>query len=165
MRNLTKIILLVALVLLVAVPVVVAAEENIVEIAMEDGRFDTLVAAVVAAGLDDELSSGEWTVFAPTDAAFAKMDLDAGNIAAAFSAEELADIILYHALDEEYSSDKAKANTGDIVMANNHLAGLKYFDGALYVNDDAKVIDADILASNGVIHAVDTVILGPWPRE
>ena len=49
-------------------------------------------------------------------------------------------------------------------MANGKLAGLKYYDGSLYVNDDSKVIIPDIDASNGVIHVVDTVILGPWPR-
>lgn len=169
MSALKRSILLLLVVLLAVVPIVTAAEhedaeQTIVEIAVMDGRFDTLVAAVVAAGLDDELSGGEWTVFAPTDAAFAKLDLDASNIAGAFTKDELADILLYHVLDEEYSSQKAKANTGDIVMANGQIAGLKYFDGALYVNDDSEVIDADITASNGVIHAVDTVILGPWPR-
>ena len=49
-------------------------------------------------------------------------------------------------------------------MANGKLAGLKYYDGSIYVNDDAKVIIPDVDASNGVIHVVDTVILGPWPR-
>jgi uncharacterized surface protein with fasciclin (FAS1) repeats len=49
-------------------------------------------------------------------------------------------------------------------MANGKLAGLKFFDGSLYVNDDSKVIIADIVAPNGVIHVVDTVILPPWPR-
>jgi uncharacterized surface protein with fasciclin (FAS1) repeats len=50
-------------------------------------------------------------------------------------------------------------------MANGELAGLKYFDGSLYVNDDAKVIIENIVADNGTIHVVDNVILGPWPRE
>jgi uncharacterized surface protein with fasciclin (FAS1) repeats len=137
---------------------------NIVDVLKADGRFKTLVAAVTAAGLGDALSGSEWTVFAPTDAAFAKLDLNANNIAGAFSKADLTDILLYHVLDEAYSGEKLKANTGDIVMGNGQIAGVKYFDGALYVNDDSKVIDADILADNGVIHAVDTVILGPWPR-
>ena len=50
-------------------------------------------------------------------------------------------------------------------MINGQLAGLKFYDGNIYVNDDSKVIIADINASNGVIHAVDTVILGPWPKD
>ena len=53
---------------------------------------------------------------------------------------------------------------GDVTMANGQIAGLKFFDGDIFVNDDAKVIIADINASNGAIHAVDNVILGPWPK-
>jgi uncharacterized surface protein with fasciclin (FAS1) repeats len=141
-----------------------AAGSTIVDIAVSDGRFTTLVAAVQAAGLVETLQGGEWTVFAPTDAAFAKLDLNADNIASAFSEEELTDILLYHVLEGEVSSAEAKTMQGDIRMANGELAGLKFFDGHLYVNDDSKVIIQDIVASNGVIHVVDTVILGPWPR-
>jgi uncharacterized surface protein with fasciclin (FAS1) repeats len=49
-------------------------------------------------------------------------------------------------------------------MANGQKAGLKFYDGDLYVNDDSKVIIPNVIASNGVIHVVDTVILGPWPK-
>jgi uncharacterized surface protein with fasciclin (FAS1) repeats len=141
-----------------------AAGNTIVDIAINDGRFDTLVAAVVAADLAGALSDGSWTVFAPTDAAFAKLGLNADNIADTFSKEELTDILLYHVLTTPVSAEQAKASQGDIVMANNQIAGLKYFNGSLYINDDSKVIIQDILADNGVIHVVDTVILGPWPR-
>jgi len=140
------------------------SESTIVDIAVNDGRFDTLVAAVTAAGLADTLSSGTWTVFAPTDDAFAKLGLNADNIASTFTTAELTDILLYHVINGEVFSDKAKTLLGDVTMANNQIAGLKYFDGNLYVNDDAKVIIADINASNGAIHAVDTVILQPWPK-
>jgi uncharacterized surface protein with fasciclin (FAS1) repeats len=138
--------------------------DTIVDIAAGSDDFDTLVAAVQAAGLVDALSSGSWTVFAPTDAAFAKLGLNESNIASAFSTAELTDILLYHVLTTPVTSSEAKAATGDIVMGNGELAGLKVFNGDLYVNDDSKVIAADIMASNGVIHVVDTVILGPWPR-
>jgi uncharacterized surface protein with fasciclin (FAS1) repeats len=162
-------IVLVVLVLALAVPIVAAAdvapdEPTIVEIAVSDGRFDTLVAAVQAAGLVDALSGGEWTVFAPTDSAFANLGLNADNIADQFSTEELTDILLYHVLTSSVSSAEAKTMLGDVTMANGQQAGLKFFDGSLYVNDDAEVIIPDINASNGVIHVVDTVILGPWPR-
>jgi uncharacterized surface protein with fasciclin (FAS1) repeats len=140
------------------------SESTIVDIAVNDGRFDTLVAAVTAAGLADTLSTGSWTVFAPTDDAFAKLGLNADNIASTFTTAELTDILLYHVISGEVFSDKAKTLLGDVTMANNQIAGLKYFDGNLYVNDDAKVIIADINASNGVIHAVDSVILQPWPK-
>lgn len=138
-------------------------QDTIVEIAIEDGRFDTLVAAVVAADLAEALSGGDWTVFAPTDDAFAKIGLNADNIATAFTKEQLTDILLYHVIPSEISSEKAKVLLGDVTMGNGAIAGLKFFDGNIYVNDDSKVIIADIDASNGIIHAVDTVILGPWP--
>ncbi len=141
-----------------------SSDSSIVDIAIADGRFDTLVAAVVAADLAGTLSDGSWTVFAPTDAAFAKLGLDETNIADAFSKAELTDILLYHVLPGEFFSDKAIASVGDVTMANGQTAGLKVADGALYVNDDSKVIIADIAASNGAIHVVDTVILGPWPK-
>ena len=161
-----KIILAIALVLGVLVPTVAAdGEQTIVEIAVGDDRFETLVAAVVAANLADTLSDGEWTVFAPTDDAFAKLGLNADNIASAFTTEELTDILLYHVISGEISSEKALTALGDVTMMNGADAGLKFFDGDIYVNDDAKVIIPDIDASNGIIHAVDTVILGPWPRE
>jgi uncharacterized surface protein with fasciclin (FAS1) repeats len=141
------------------------AQEPIVDLVVADDRFDTLAAAVTHAGLADALSSGDWTVFAPTDAAFAKLGLTADNIAGAFSEEALADILLYHALEGSVSSADAKAMVGDITMANGGLAGLKVYEGDLYVNDDSRVTGPSILASNGYIHVVDTVILPPWPRE
>jgi uncharacterized surface protein with fasciclin (FAS1) repeats len=158
--------LLVVGVLLLGVSDAAAADDQtIVDIAVGNDSFDTLAAAVVAAGLADELSTGSWTVFAPTDAAFARLGLNAGNIADEFSAAELTNILLYHVLTTPVDSFKAKASTGDIVMGNGQKAGLKVFQGSLYVNDDARVIVPDIVASNGVIHVVDTVILGPWPRS
>lgn len=166
MSRLTKSIVLTVLVLMLAVPLAFADnhESTIVEIAVGSEDFETLTAAVVAAGLDGALSGGSWTVFAPTDDAFAKLGLDETNIASAFSKADLTDILLYHVLTAPVSSTEAKASQGDIVMGNGKLAGLKYFDGNIYLNDDSKVVAADVLASNGVIHVVDTVILPPWPR-
>jgi uncharacterized surface protein with fasciclin (FAS1) repeats len=54
---------------------------------------------------------------------------------------------------------------GNVVMANGQLAGLKFYEDHLYVNDDSQVIVENVVADNGTIHAVDTVILPPWPRE
>ena len=138
---------------------------SIAAIAIRDGRFDTLVAAVVAADLAGALSGGEWTVFAPTDDAFAKLGLDASNIAESFSKEELTDILLYHVLTQNVSSAEAKTLLGDVTMANGKLAGLKYFDDSLWVNDDSRVIIENVIADNGTIHVIDNVILGPWPRN
>ena len=158
-------LLLVVVLLVAAVPSVSAAgHQTIVDIAVSDGRFTTLVAAVTHTGLAGALSGGEWTVFAPTDDAFAKLGLNADNVADAFSKEALTDILLYHAVGAEVTSSQALTLLGDVAMANGKMAGLKFFDGSIYVNDDSKVSIADIDASNGVIHVVDTVILGPWPR-
>ena len=138
---------------------------SIAGIAIADGRFDTLVAAVVAAGLADDLSGGEWTVFAPTDSAFAKLELTPDNVASAFSQEELVDILLYHVLVGSNSTAELKGMLGNVVMANGKQAGLKFYEDHVYVNDDSKVIVENVIADNGTIHAVDTVILPPWPRE
>jgi len=166
MTRLTKSIVVTVLVLMLAVPLAFADghENSIVDIAVGSEDFETLTAAVVAAGLDGALSDGSWTVFAPTDAAFAKLGLNETNIGSEFSKAELTDILLYHVLTTPVSSEEAKASQGDIVMGNGDIAGLKYFDGSLYLNDDSKVVTADVIASNGVIHVVDTVILQPWPR-
>ena len=163
-RALIVTIVLSMLMVLVVPAVSAAGHETIVDVAVSDDRFETLVAAVVAADLADELSSGEWTVFAPTDAAFAKLGLNANNIADTFSKAELTDILLYHALPAAVNSATAKNLVGDITMANGEQAGLKVFAGDLYINDDAKVIIPDIATANGIIHVVDNVILGPWPR-
>jgi uncharacterized surface protein with fasciclin (FAS1) repeats len=164
MNRVSKVLVVVVLMLLMIVPLAGAQEQSIVDIAVNDGRFETLVAAVVAAELDGALSGGEWTVFAPTDDAFAKLGLDASNIASAMSKEDLTDILLYHALPASVSSAEAKGLLGDVTMANGKIAGLKYFDDSLWVNDDSRVIIQDIVAANGTIHVVDNVILPPWPR-
>jgi uncharacterized surface protein with fasciclin (FAS1) repeats len=164
MNRISKVLIVVVLMLVLVVPLVGAQEQSIVEIAVNDGRFDTLVAAVVAADLAEPLSGGEWTVFAPTDDAFAKLGLDASNVASTFSKEDLTDILLYHAIPASVSSAQAKTLLGDVTMANGQIAGLKYFDDSLWVNDDSRVIIQDIMAANGFIHVVDNVILPPWPR-
>ncbi len=165
MNRISKVLIVVVLMLLAVVPLAGAQEQSIVDVAVADGRFDTLVAAVVAADLAGPLSSGEWTVFAPTDDAFAKLGLDASNIGTAMSTAELTNILLYHAIPGSISSAEAKTLLGDVTMANGALAGLKYFDGSLWVNDDSRVIIPDIVTTNGTIHVVDNVILPPWPRE
>jgi uncharacterized surface protein with fasciclin (FAS1) repeats len=133
--------------------------KNIVEIAAEAGSFNTLVAAVKAAGLVETLSgAGPFTVFAPTDAAFAK--LPAGTIDALLAdKEQLTSILTFHVL-------AGKVMAGDIIAANGAtpttVNGLPLDvvvrDGNVYVNG-AQVVTADIVASNGVIHVIDTVLL------
>jgi len=138
-----------------------AAPQTIVDIAVADGRFTTLVAAVQAAGLVDTLSSdGPFTVFAPTDAAFAK--LPAGTIEDLLKPENkqmLNDILLYHVVaGKVLAADVASLTEAQTVLGKN--VAVKVDGGKVFIND-AEVILTDIQASNGVIHVIDTVILPP----
>jgi transforming growth factor-beta-induced protein len=156
--------LVVSIVLLLALAAPVMAQEDqktIVDIAVEDGRFTTLVAAVQAAGLVDTLQSeGPFTVFAPTDDAFAA--LPAGTVDALLAdIPALTDILLYHVV-------AGKAMAADVVTLSSvtTLNGLdvsiKVEDGNVFLNDAVQVIITDIEASNGVIHVIDAVLLPPF---
>jgi transforming growth factor-beta-induced protein len=135
------------------------APKTIVDIAVEDGRFTTLVAAVQAAGLAETLSGeGPFTVFAPTDDAFAK--LPEGTVEALLGdIPALSEILLYHVLPGKVMASQA----GELTYAKT-AAGIdvriKLMDGKLFIND-AEVVISDIEASNGVIHVIDTVLLPP----
>jgi transforming growth factor-beta-induced protein len=137
--------------------------KNIVEIAVEDGRFTTLVAALQAAELVDTLSGeGPFTVFAPTDDAFAK--LPEGTVDALLAdIPQLTDILLYHVVS-------GKVMAADVIgldgkMADTALEGkqiaVKIDGDKVMLNQDVMVVITDIEASNGVIHVVDTVLLPP----
>ncbi|MFT6122295.1 MAG: putative surface protein with fasciclin (FAS1) repeats [Oleiphilaceae bacterium] len=139
---------------------------NIVETAQADGRFTTLVAAVVAADLVDTLATTSGlTVFAPTDDAFA--DLIANNDAYDSAADilglsNLGDILTYHVLDSEVDAATAIGLTGTTTpsfLTDADLA-ISYVDPDLFINT-SKVIVADVDASNGLIHAIDKVLLPP----
>jgi uncharacterized surface protein with fasciclin (FAS1) repeats len=130
---------------------------DIVEVAKASGKFNTFVKALQAAGLVDTLKgSGPFTVFAPTDEAFAKIpkeELDEllGN------PEELKEILNYHVVPGKMmAADMAKAKTAKTVQGDE-LTIEATAEGVLV--DGAKVVQADIPASNGVIHAIDTVLL------
>jgi uncharacterized surface protein with fasciclin (FAS1) repeats len=136
-----------------------AANKDIVDTAMADGHFKTLVAALQAAGLVDTLKGpGPFTVFAPTDEAFAK--LPPGTVESLLKPEnkqKLVAILTYHVVPGNVmSSDLA----GKDIMSKTvegqtvHIVAL----GGVTVND-AKVTAADIRAENGVIHIIDTVLL------
>ncbi len=133
--------------------------KNIVEIAAEAGSFNTLVAAVKAAGLAETLSGeGPFTVFAPTDAAFAK--LPAGTIDALLAdKEKLASILTFHVLSGKVvAADIIKSNGATPTTVNGLPLDVIVRDGKVYVNG-AQVVTADVSASNGVIHIIDTVLL------
>ncbi len=137
------------------------APMDIVDTAVADGRFQTLVAAVTAAGLVDTLKGeGPFTVFAPTDDAFAK--LPAGTIDELLKPENkqaLTDILLYHVVPGKVMAADVVGLTSAATALGKDVA-IKVDMGNVYVND-AKVIITDIETSNGVIHVIDTVLLPP----
>jgi transforming growth factor-beta-induced protein len=135
------------------------ADKDIVDIAVEDGRFTTLVAAVQAAGLVDTLKGeGPFTVFAPTDEAFAK--LPAGTVEALLTdIPTLTDILLYHVVSGKVmASDVVNLTSADTVLGQP--VSIKVEGDKVMIND-AQVIITDIEASNGVIHVIDSVLLPP----
>ena len=132
------------------------ASGTIVDVAVANGNFKTLVAAVKAAGLADTLSSkGPFTVFAPTDAAFAK--LPAGTVDALLKdIPKLKAILTYHVVSGAVMAKDVK--TGMVPTVNGQSLDVKADAMGVTVNG-AKVVTADVKASNGVIHVIDTVLL------
>ncbi|WP_322509943.1 fasciclin domain-containing protein, partial [Anaerolinea sp.] len=131
---------------------VILPPKDIVDTAVGDGRFKTLVAAVQAAGLVETLKGeGPFTVFAPTDQAFAK--LPAGTLDELLKPEnkqKLTDILTYHVVaGKVYAKDVVNLKEATTVLGKN--VTIKVMDGKVYIND-AQVIITDILCSNGVIH-------------
>lgn len=139
---------------------------SIVDIAAGDERFSTLVAAVQAAGLADTLAGeGNFTVFAPVNAAFDA--LPEGTVATLLQPEnkgQLTDILLYHVDDRNLTSDMLPHESIYIkpVLASNRLCVTKDKSGVTIgdsTGDLANVVIADIKADNGVIHVIDKVLL------
>ena len=135
---------------------VAQAQNTIVDVAVANGNFKTLVAAVKAAGLAETLSSpGPFTVFAPTDAAFAK--LPAGTVDALLKdIPKLKAILTYHVVSGAVMAKDVK--TGMVPTVNGQSLDVKADSMGVTVNG-AKVVTADVKASNGVIHVIDTVLL------
>jgi transforming growth factor-beta-induced protein len=132
---------------------------DIVDTAVADGRFTTLVAAVGAAGLVDALKGeGPFTVFAPTDDAFAA--LPEGTVEELLKPENkqaLTDILLYHVVEGKVMAADVTGLESATTLLGKDIA-IKVDMGNVYIND-AKVIITDIETSNGVIHVIDAVIL------
>jgi uncharacterized surface protein with fasciclin (FAS1) repeats len=134
-------------------------EKDIVDTAVAAGQFNTLAAALEAAGLVDTLKGdGPFTVFAPTDAAFAK--LPAGTVESLLKPEnrdQLVAILTYHVVPGTVkAADVVKLDEARTV--NGQDVQITVADNGVQVGD-ANVIKTDIEASNGVIHVIDTVII------
>jgi len=137
-----------------------ASTGDIVEVAAAAGGFKTLLAAATAAGLVDTLKgAGPFTVFAPTDAAFAA--LPAGTLEALLKdPAKLKDILLYHVVKGKVTADQVvKLTSAPTVEGKSVKITVK--DGMVYLNDNVKVVTTDIQTSNGVIHVIDAVLLPP----
>lgn len=142
-----------------AVTAIAGSKADIVDTAVSAGSFKTLVAAVQAAGLVDTLKGpGPFTVFAPTDEAFAK--LPAGTVENLLKPEnkaKLASILTYHVVSGNVTAEQVvKMNSATTV--NGKPLHIKVTNGSVMVNN-ANVIKTDIATSNGVIHVIDTVVL------
>lgn len=138
-----------------------SAAPSIVDVALsvnaQTGEFSTLIAAVLAAGLADELSAkGQRTVFAPTDAAFAALNLDAGNIGT-LPREVLQNILLYHVSPGRRDAASVVTSTR-LRMANKGFTFISLRGEHAYIND-SRIVATDVMAANGIIHVIDAVLL------
>jgi transforming growth factor-beta-induced protein len=161
MRKLLVLLITVAVLATLTAPLIAQDGGDIVDIAVADGRFTTLVAAVEAAGLVDTLKSeGPFTVFAPTDDAFAA--LPEGTVEALLAdIPTLTDILLYHVVaGEAMAADVVTLSA--VTTVNGLDVSITVEDGHVFLNDTVQVIITDIVATNGVIHVIDAVLLPPF---
>lgn len=134
-----------------------ALAADIVDTAISAGSFNTLVTAVKAAGLVETLKGpGPYTVFAPTDEAFAKIPKDQLNALLA-DKKKLTEVLTYHVVSGKVMAKDVKA--GPVKTVEGQSATIMT-DGGPRI-DNARIIKTDVVASNGVIHVIDTVILPP----
>jgi len=136
-------------------------DETIVDVAVNNG-FNTLVAAVQAAGLVETLQGdGPFTVFAPTDEAFAA--LPEGTLDSLLEdPEALAEILTYHVVSGTVlAADVVGLDAATTVQGDD--ISIEVVDGNVVLNGSATVVATDVMASNGVVHVIDQVILPPAP--
>lgn len=161
------------LISLAALPVIAAAQENtpstVVELAAGNADFSTLVAAVQAADLVDALSAeGPYTVFAPTDDAFAAA-LEALGLTAEelLASPDLSAILTYHVVPSALLAEDIlaalEASDGElsVTTVNGADVTVTVVDGVVMLNGTASVTATDLTAGNGVVHVIDAVILPP----
>ncbi len=136
------------------------AEGTIVEVASANDSFKTLVAAIKAAELAETLSGeGPFTVFAPTEEAFAALpDGTVDTLLKPENKDKLAKLLTYHVVPAKAVSTDLES--GEVTTVAGSPVNVTVEDGAVKVND-ASVIQADVMGSNGVIHVIDKVLLPP----
>ena len=149
---------------LVAAPLALGASvayaKDIVDTAASAGNFNTLIAAIEAAGLAETLKGpGPFTVFAPTDEAFAK--LPAGTVETLLKPEnkdKLVQILTYHVVPGKVMSGDVAGKSTEAKTVEGSTLEVDAREGGVMV-DEARVVQADIAADNGVIHVIDTVVM------
>lgn len=135
------------------------AKNDIVQTAISAGNFTTLVTALTEADLVSALEAeGPYTVFAPTDEAFNKLPKDVLS-SLLEDKEALKNVLLYHVVSGDITS-KQIVKLNDAMTLNGSDIKIKVDDGKVMVND-SQVVGADVVASNGIIHVIDTVLLPP----
>lgn len=139
----------------------VAKSPTLVDVAItvneETGEFSTLIAALLAADLVDAIAApGQRTVFAPTDAAFAALGLDATSIETV-PTDVLTNILLYHVVPGRRTAADVLASER-LRMLNRETTRISVRDDVAYINESA-ILQTDVMASNGIIHVIDAVLL------
>lgn len=144
---------------LLGVAAVAQAPKDIVDVAVENGKFTTLVKLVQHAGLVDTLKGkGPFTVFAPNDEAFAK--LDRATVDALMNDKEaLKRVLLFHVVPGEHPASKVVA-TRSLKTANELELAVRTYNERVTIAG-SRVIATDVRASNGIIHVIDTVMIPP----
>ena len=135
--------------------------QSITDIAVADGRFTTLVTALEAAGLAETLAAeGDYTVFAPTDDAFAA--LPEGTVESLLEDPEgaLTGVLLYHVVEGAVPADTVVTLESATTLQGEPVS-IEVRDGGVFLNGDVQVVTTDIQASNGIIHVVDAVLMPP----
>ncbi len=162
--KLNLLVVLASITLLVSIPTLAghhkySKKQDIVDIAASADAFTTLVAAVQAAGLVDVLKDrGPYTVFAPTNEAFAKLpEATLNNLLLPENKDKLVQILTYHVVPGKVlAKDVVNLVSAETVQGSNVMVTTNH---GMVMIDDANVIQADIKAKNGVIHVIDKVIL------
>ena len=130
------------------------APQSILEIAARNPQLSTLVSAVGSAGLTDALSGkGPFTVFAPTNDAFAKLETIPGG-------ETLKKVLLYHVATGAFSARDLRHKRSLETLAGEKIK-IRFADGMLVLNDSVGIITKDVIASNGIVHVINAVLIPP----
>ncbi len=132
--------------------------KTLVDLVVESPDFSTLESLLIKADLVPTLQSGEFTVLAPTDAAFAKLPSEVVEALLA-NPEALRQVLLYHVVAGQAKAEAVLASQ-TLTAANGQALSVNLKDGKPYINDSA-ITATDILASNGVVHVIDTVLIPP----